>query len=191
MKVCILDSFEKSSTISECVYNEIKKEFVGESPDIAHITLNTMEVQLCKGCLGCWWVSPGKCVISDSFQQIAREYINSDVAVILTRVTFGGYDGQMKRVVDRFACLLSALFKDINGECHHRKRYAKYPNIICIGVMEEKNDEEAGIFNQLIERNAMNLHSNLWYSDIIEAAECDSPEAICGVVKKAVMKVRN
>ena len=74
--------------------------------------------------------------------------------ILLTPISFGSYGSQLKRVIDRLTCLLSPLFTQINKEYHHRKRYDKYPNIIGIEVLGNKDNEESEIFNELVARNA-------------------------------------
>jgi len=189
VKVCILNGFDKSSAISEDVFNSIKGQLGDDDAGhIENLALEAVQIQYCKGCFGCWFVNNGKCVFNDSFEEIARNYISSDVAVVLTRVVFGGYEAKVKRVIDKFICLLLPLFEKTKGEYNHRKRYPKNPNLITIGVMENKNEKETGIFRELTERNSINLHADSWYSEVI--SESDSYEAINEVIQKAMKKVR-
>lgn len=188
MRVCILNGFDKSSAVSEDVFNSIKDQLSDDSSHIENLALENLQLQYCKGCFGCWFVNNGKCVMNDSFEEIARSYISSDVAVVLTRVVFGGYEAKVKKVIDKFICLLLPLFEKTKGEYNHKKRYPKNPNLITIGVMENRNAEEAGIFRQLTERNSVNLHADSWYSEVI--AESDSYKVINEVIQKAMKKVR-
>lgn len=58
------------------------------------------------GCFGCWVQTPGVCVIDDAGRDVARAVIQSDLAVFLIPVTFGGYSSELKKAVDRLICLL-------------------------------------------------------------------------------------
>src|SRR3974390_16500 len=51
----------------------------------------------CLGCFNCWVKTPGMCVEMDGGQEIARAVIRSDVTVLYTPVTFGGYSPELKK----------------------------------------------------------------------------------------------
>jgi len=85
--------------------------------------------------------------------------IQSHLVVYLTPITFGGYSSDLKKVLDRSIGLISPFFTRINGEVHHRKRYAQAPKLLGVGIAHEPVGEGARIFKALIERNAINMHN--------------------------------
>ena len=127
---------------------------------VRRFEIRRISLAYCQGCFECWTRSPGLCKTDgDAGREIAATVIESDLAVCLTRVTFGGYSSEIKKVLDRMICLVLPFFLRVEGEVHHRRRYAAYPSIAAVGVMEELDLEQERVFRSLVGRNARNLHA--------------------------------
>ena len=114
----------------------------------------------CQGCFECWFKTPGLCKTDgDAGREITGAMIGSDLMVILTPVTFGGYSSEIKKAMDRSICMVSPFFRRVDGEVHHRLRYRRYPALAGVGVLREPDEEQERIFGTLVERNALNLAS--------------------------------
>ena len=112
----------------------------------------------CQGCFECWTTTPGLCKTEgDAGREITAALIKSDLLVILTPVTFGGYSSEIKKVMDRIICLVLPFFRRVEGEVHHSRRYPSYPAMAAIGVLGAPDEEQARIFRSLVERNARNM----------------------------------
>jgi multimeric flavodoxin WrbA len=112
----------------------------------------------CQGCFECWVKTPGLCKTDgDAGREITGAMIGSDLMVLLTPVTFGGYSSEIKKVMDRSICVVSPFFRRVDGEVHHRRRYRRYPALAGVGVLREPDEEQERIFRTLVERNALNL----------------------------------
>jgi hypothetical protein len=126
--------------------------------EVTHLRLRDRGIALCCGCFGCWLERPGECLIDDDGRTVARAVIGSDVVVLLSEVTFGGYSPRLKAAIERLLCLLLPTFAMIDGEVHHRPRYRAYPRLLGIGI-GVGGDSAATIFADLVGRNARNLLS--------------------------------
>jgi multimeric flavodoxin WrbA len=114
----------------------------------------------CQGCFECWTTSPGLCKTDgDAGREIAAAIIGSDLMVLLTPITFGGYSSEIKKAMDRSICLVLPFFRRVDGEVHHRRRYPRYPALAAVGVLGAPDEEQARIFRSLVERNARNMDS--------------------------------
>jgi multimeric flavodoxin WrbA len=114
----------------------------------------------CQGCFECWTTTPGLCKTDgDAGREIASAMIKSDLVVILTPITFGGYSSEIKKAMDRMICLVLPFFRRVGGEVHHSRRYPKYPAFAAVGVLPAADEEQARIFRTLVERNALNMDS--------------------------------
>jgi len=114
----------------------------------------------CQGCFECWTTSPGLCKTDgDAGREIAAAMIGSDLLVLLTPITFGGYSSEIKKVMDRSICLVLPFFRRVHGEVHHRRRYPGYPVLAAVGVLGAPDEEQTRVFRSLIERNARNMDS--------------------------------
>lgn len=127
--------------------------------EVETFALREMDIAWCAGCFGCWVRTPGRCVIADDAEKVSRSFVQSHLAVYLTRVTFGGYSSTLKKAVDRLIGLGSPLFQKVEGEVHHRKRYERYPSLVAVGALERPDTESEAIFARLLGRNALNAFS--------------------------------
>ena len=111
----------------------------------------------------------------------------SDLVVLLSPITFGGYSSELKKALDRSIGIVSPFFTRIHGEVHHKPRYARYPVLLAIGVTADSDPEEAQIFTRLVERNAINYHAPAHVVAIV--SRDDSPEQIRAASGRAVARL--
>ncbi len=118
-------------------------------------------IKPCLGCNACWLKTPGRCIIKDEMEPVVVRLAASDLQVLITPVTFGGYGFQLKKALDRCIPILLPFFEWIGGEMHHplRYRYGKR-RLAAIGVLGEPDAENERIFHHLVGRNAINMHSD-------------------------------
>jgi multimeric flavodoxin WrbA len=134
--------------------------------------LRILEMAYCVGCFECWTRTPGLCrTTGDAGHELARAIIQSDLAVFVSPITFGGYSSEIKKVLDRSICLISPFFRRIDGEVHHRRRYGAYPRILAVGVQEDRNPDEEWIFRRLVERNALNIGNTTHGTSVLQASQ--------------------
>lgn len=128
----------------------VKKE------DIKYIDLSSLKISNCVGCFGCWTKTPGKCVIRDDAVKVYPEIAKSNTLLYVSHIKYGGYDTVMKTMLERAIPVQQAFIRLVNGETHHvqRKVVPKNATIIAYG---EIGDEERGVFEKLVSRNAHNM----------------------------------
>ena len=159
MTAVILNGAGKNDKAVDDIQEMLVEELSGLNRDTKPFILRELNITHCVGCFGCWVKTPGVCRFDDDGRKIAEETIHSDLSIWLTPVTFGGYSSELKKALDRIICLLSPFFTKINGETHHKLRYDRYPRLMAIGVLPDKDPESEAIFRTLIARNALNFHS--------------------------------
>lgn len=126
---------------------------------IHELVLRNEKMAFCTGCFGCWTKTPGECVINDAGRGVAKAIMESDLVIMLTPVTFGGYSSELKKALDRMIPILMPFFVKIGGEVHHEKRYSRYPRMMAVGILGEPDDESARTFQTLHARNAINAYA--------------------------------
>jgi len=129
--------------------------------------LREIDISPCLGCFGCWVKTPGVCVIDDTARGIAERVIGSNLLVYLTPITFGGYSSQLKKALDRTIPLILPLFKRIRGEVHHVPRYNRFPALVAFGVLPWVEPDSEDLFEALVHRNAINMHTPLADAQIL------------------------
>ncbi|TLU87315.1 MAG: NAD(P)H dehydrogenase [Chlorobium sp.] len=131
------------------------------------VALRDKKIGNCMGDFFCWLKTPGKCPAADDQQEISKKYIESDLVILLTPITFGGYSVMLKKMVDHHIQNTLPFFTTIDGEIHHQKRYDKYPDVLIIGLLSEPDEQTESIFRNLAWRNSINFYAKVHVCDIL------------------------
>jgi len=121
----------------------------------------------------CWMKSPGKCYMADDHLEISRKYLENDLVIFLTPITFGGYSPTLKKMVDHMIQNTLPFFATHSGEIHHQQRYERYPDVITIGWQREPDAEAASIFRHLAWRNSINFYAKVHACGILCENQAD------------------
>ena len=149
----------------------LEEELGSAGWDVEPILLHEVKINSCIGCFKCWDTTPGICIQKDGVQDVVQKIIQSDLAIFLTPLTFGGYSSEMKKIIERMLGLLQPGMTIIKGETHHLKRYERYPSLLALGVTEIRDDDEKQIFNTLIERHSLNFYPPKHRAEVFLAGE--------------------
>ncbi len=169
--VTILDGTGVGDRDLSPILDVLSRVFKAAEAEVVTFSLREMKMAHCLGCFGCWVKTPGLCVEADDGRDIARAIVRSDVTVLFTPVTFGGYSPELKKMVDRFIQLISPFFHMDHGEVHHPPRYSQRPRLVVVGVQRTGNSAEARIFKTLAGRNAINFHPPSYAAEVVLASE--------------------
>ena len=165
MQAVVLNGSEKGDPALAGVHQIIVDELDRMEWKVESLILHELDIRHCAGCFGCWVQTPGICIIDDAGRDVARAIVQSDLAIYLTPVTFGGYSAQLKKALDRSICIIAPFFTQIAGETHHEPRYERYPRLMGVGVLPQADEESERtrdarrIFTTLVGRNALNMHA--------------------------------
>ena len=165
--VVVLDGAGPHDADLSPTFEILSRVLTASGAQVRSFHLREMKIAHCLGCFNCWIKTPGICVEADAGREIARAFIQSDLAVLFTPVTFGGYSPELKKMVDRFIQLISPFFQMDHGEVHHPPRYAHRPRLIVVGVQRHANPHEAHIFKTLAGRNAINLLPSSYAVEVV------------------------
>jgi len=130
-------------------------------------TLHEIEIADCSGCGACALKTPGLCVLPDAANEIMSKQACSDLFVLLTPLTFGGYSSQLKKVLDRTMGMCVPIYRFYRGELHHALRYPHPARLLGIGVAPVYDEAGARVFDLLVGRTARNYHSPSFASQVL------------------------
>lgn len=167
MQAVILNGARAGESPVDGVHETLARALKDRGWQATSLRLRDIPIAYCQGCFECWVKTPGLCKMADGGRDVARSMINADLAVLLTSITFGGYSSELKKALDRTICLVSPFFMRLGGEVYHRRRYAKYPALLGVGVLPEAAPEDERSFTTLVSRNAINFHAPLYASGVI------------------------
>lgn len=176
MKALIFDGSREGETPLDPIRIAVEKEISDAGWEVETLPLRDMDVAPCTGCFKCWTKTPGICVIDDAGREVTRKLVRSDLLVILTPVTFGGYSSEVKKALDRSLGWMLPYFTKTKGHIHHKARYKRYPDLLAIGTVPQHDEEVETLFRDLVDRNATNAHSPNHGAGVIE--ERADPESV-------------
>ena len=178
MKAILLDGSSQGDSTADRIKGALSAQLVVRGWDVEHVPLRERKIGNCAGDFYCWIRSPGMCNVDDDNRVIAQGIVASDLVVYLTPVTFGGYSSNLKRMVDHQIQNISPFFTTIEGEIHHKTRYAKNPDLLAVGWMDEVDRRDAAVFGQLVQRNALNVHARTSIAAVVAADSTDADLAV-------------
>ena len=173
MKTLILDGSHPNDPTASRVSAALANALRARGWPSEAVILRDQRIGNCAGDFYCWIRNPGVCNVADDNRAIAAQVAQSDLVVLLTPVTFGGYSSALKRMVDHLIQNISPYFTRIEGETHHQKRYATYPNLLVVGWLGAADTTSEAIFRHLVHRNALNLHAKTALCRVVLADAAD------------------
>jgi multimeric flavodoxin WrbA len=162
MKIVIVNGEPDESSAFEGYVRGFASRLAERGHDVSELTLRNMNVHGCTGCFGCWVKTPGECAQHDDGEQLCRAVINSDFVVYAAPIVMGYPSAILKRAVERQIPLLSPYIEIEGGEMHHRKRYARYPDVgLLVSAGADTDAEDIELTRHLWERLARDMKSRL------------------------------
>lgn len=159
MRAVILNGARHEEDSGARAQKVLVAELSARAYDVDAFVLRRLEIEPCRGCFECWVRTPGICNRSEIANQIASAVIRSDLTVLLTPITFGGYSSELKKAMDHLIPLIAPTFIRLRGEVHHAPRYPRYPALLSVGLSRTADPEAEEVFTRLLARNALNFHS--------------------------------
>jgi multimeric flavodoxin WrbA len=120
-----------------------------------------MDITYCNGCWGCWVKTPGECQVPDDAETVREETINSDLVLFASPMIMRFTSALLKKTMDKLIPLLHPYIELVRKECHHRKRYDKYPKIALLLDKTGADEEDVSITVSIFERFALNFKNRL------------------------------
>lgn len=173
MKVIVLDGAQANDQTGQRVRAALLQELHGRGWQVEEYVLREQKIGACAGDFFCWIRTPGVCNVNDDNRIIAEAMVGKDLMIYLTPITFGGYSSTLKRMVDHQIQNISPNFARINGETHHQKRYARYPDFLAIGWLEAPDAPAEAVFRYLAQRNGLNFHAGRVVSGAVIAGQSE------------------
>lgn len=155
MEALILDGLGNKNEMISKIKPVVQEQLRARGYRDEWIDLTATDIKYCLGCSYCSSRQPGICVINDDLQAIFPQMANCDFLIFLCGISFGGYNSQLKKVVDRYSVLGLPTYTIHHGELHHPLRYSKPNLFMSIGVDKAKSIQQSETFELVSERTAI------------------------------------
>lgn len=167
MRITILDGNPAGGHADFDRYmDQLAQALQNKSNQVSHIHLRDLDIRYCLGCFGCWVKKPGQCLIDDDAAIVRRAVINSDLTVFASPVSMGMVSSELKRALDRLIPLVHPYLDIVQGEVHHKRRYAKYPRLgLILSASGDTDQEDLEIIERSFRRLAINFRSRLSFAE--------------------------
>ena len=115
------------------------------------------------------------CAHHDDGRKVAEHWVPSDLTVLLTPVTFGGYSSELKKALDHVIPILLPFMRKREGETRHPQRYERRRDLLVVGTVPagQAQGPEAATFRRLVERNTLNMQPRRWACGVLEQGAGD------------------
>lgn len=133
----------------------------GLSFDVAICREELARAHDCTGCFGCWVRTPGACVIRDSLGDLGALLARTSELVLVSLNAFGGLSPLVKRALDRSIGYLHPDFRVVDGQLHHRMRYAAHELSLSCLLYGPSTARERACFRRIAAAVALNLGARL------------------------------
>ncbi|MCG6956591.1 MAG: NAD(P)H-dependent oxidoreductase [Gemmatimonadetes bacterium] len=170
MNTLILDGSAGSDPAGDVIHSALDEELRTVGATVRSVRVSEKRIGPCMGDFFCWTRSPGECTQDDDNREISRAFVGSDLVVLLTPITFGGYSSELKQALDHLIPNISPFFVTLGGETHHARRYPEYPRILVVGWRSAEDSVAEGVFHHMVTRNALNMYPPAAVSCVIDTA---------------------
>lgn len=142
--------------------SELKSKLEKDGHIANELILRNMDIKQCLGCWGCWVKTPGECLVKDDTVNIRREFITSDLVLMVSPIIMGFTSALLKKATDKLIPLIHPYNAIRNNEIHHLKRYDKYPYLgLLIKKSKDTDEEDLDIVSDIYRRMAINMATDL------------------------------
>ncbi len=155
MKALVLSGLESKNDIYAKVKDILEVEIGNQSYEMDWIDLTEKEIEYCNGCSHCSNIKPGLCAKNDDMQEIFPLMANSEFLIFLSPISFGGFNSELKKAVDRYSALGLPTYTIHRGELHHPPRYENPELFMSIGILEKENEKFQETFKLVSSRIAI------------------------------------
>jgi hypothetical protein len=89
-----------------------------------------LDINGCRGCFNCWWVTPGKCVQRDDMDRLLPSLAEADVLLLGTPIYGRNVTNYLQKLLERTFVFTLPEMVTRDGETQHPGRVSSFPRMI-------------------------------------------------------------
>lgn len=160
MKITLINGCNENNTLYKDTIQNLCEYLNKKQESYTLNNLHNLNLKHCTACDSCQSIKPGICVINDGINDILKQYLNSDIAIIITPIQFGSCNSTTKIFLDRTEPLFLPYQTFKKGKTVMKSRYSKYPNLIFIGITNNDDIDSIKNFKDTFTNCTLSLESD-------------------------------
>lgn len=161
MKVLVLNGNPVASGFDDYLAS-FTRRVVERGQQAEQVDLRDLKIRSCVGCWTCWLKTPGLCGLKDDMATLYPKMVAADLVVWASPLILGTMSALAKTAQDRFIPTVHPYVEMVDGECHHRSRYAHNADVgVIVGPGADDTEEDLDIVRALFERFSRNTRTRL------------------------------
>jgi len=93
-----------------------------------------LDINGCRGCFNCWWVTPGKCIQRDDMDELLPSIAEADVMVLGTPIYGRNVTNYLQKLLERTFVFSLPEMVTRGGETQHPGRVSKFPRLVLVAT---------------------------------------------------------
>ena len=89
-----------------------------------------LNINGCRGCFNCWWVTPGKCIQRDDMDELLPAIADSDVILLGTPIYGRNVTHYLQKLLERTFVFTLPEMVAREGETSHPARISRFPRMV-------------------------------------------------------------
>jgi len=98
--------------------------------DVEKYHIVDLDINGCRGCFNCWWVTPGKCVQKDDMEKILPAIADADVMLFGTPIYGRNVTHYLQKLLERTFVFTLPEMVNHDGETRHPGRIRRFPRMV-------------------------------------------------------------
>lgn len=131
MKLLVFNaSPRKSSGTTDVLLEAFIEGAKSSGADIEKHHIVDLDLNGCRGCFNCWWVTPGKCIQRDEMDKLLPAIAEADVMLLGTPIYGRNVTHYLQKLLERTFVFTLPDMVQREGETRHPGRVRKFPRLI-------------------------------------------------------------
>ena len=131
MKLLVFNaSPRKSSGTTDVLLEAYIEGAKSSGADIEKHHIVDLDLNGCRGCFNCWWVTPGKCIQRDDMDKLLSSIAEADVMLLGTPIYGRNITHYLQKLLERTFVFTLPDMVQREGETRHPGRVNKFPRMI-------------------------------------------------------------
>jgi len=135
MKLLVFNaSPRKSSGTTDVLLEAFIKGARSSGADVEKHHIVDLDINGCRGCFSCWWVTPGECVQRDDMDKLLPSILEADVMVLGTPIYGRNVTSYLQKLLERTFVFSLPEMVTRGGETQHPGRVNKFPRLVLVAT---------------------------------------------------------